>query len=140
MFYVGDLSVQDVTLLCQLCRQANTIIEFGVGASTQVFAQAASPGARIISVETDPNWITRVRAILKIMDLEQVEFMDYHRLKLWEGPRVDLAFDDGVDHLRLDFAQTVWPWLKVGGSLVFHDTRRQHDFETVMEFVRPRYL
>jgi predicted O-methyltransferase YrrM len=145
MFYVGDLSVQDVNVLSSLCQGASSILEFGVGASTQIFAQVAPRHAKIISVETEPGWITRVRAILEIMTLDsRVQFSSYDEWLETTKEKFlvshDLIFDDGVDNLRADFADRSWPLLKIGGSLVFHDTRRIGDFMNASRFCQQHYL
>jgi tRNA A58 N-methylase Trm61 len=145
MFYVGDLSVQDVNLLCTLSRSANSILEFGVGASTQILAQAAPTFANITSVETDPEWISRTKAILDLIkSSHRIEFKTYDEWR--EGidnkipAQYDLIFNDGVDNLRADFAERSWPLLSIGGYLVFHDTRRSHDFSNVLNFCQQHYL
>lgn len=150
MFYVGDLSVQDANLLCARCRSANSILEFGVGASTQIFAQVAPVFAEIVSVETNSSWVVRTKAILDLMNLgRRIKFLTYDE---WQyaitsptgaGPALahyDMIFDDGVDNLRADFAARSWPFLKVGGCLILHDTRRRQDFLNVTNFSQQHYL
>ena len=67
MNYIGDISAQDVALLRELAVQAEDILEFGAGGSTQVFAQAAPGRASITSVETDARWVERTLANLSLL-------------------------------------------------------------------------
>ncbi len=62
MNYIGDLSQQDAQILASYAGSANRILEFGVGASTQIFAQCAPPGATLTSVDTSKDWIEKTRA------------------------------------------------------------------------------
>jgi hypothetical protein len=142
MLYIGDLSSRDASVLADAAQEAASILEFGVGGSTQIFAQVAPAGTLIESLDTSADWIARTAAILGAMGLaERVAFRAYAD---WQGEsehvRYDLVFDDGIDELRLDFAQRVWPRLKIGGKLIFHDTRRPRDFVNVLQFASRCYL
>lgn len=120
--YIGDLSARDAQVLRDLAEQALDILEFGVGASTQIFA--AYGGGTVESVETDPAWIARTRGNLKKLGLgaRAVAFFNYASFSPC-GP-YDVIFVDGVDELRRDFAFRTWPYLMTGGVMAFHDTRR----------------
>jgi hypothetical protein len=141
LLYIGDLSSRDASLLAEAARGATSIIEFGVGGSTQIFAQTAPIGTPILSLETNAAWITRTAAILEGMRLTgRVEFQPYAAWQADSGETLyDLVFDDGIDEFRLDFALRVWPRLKVGGKLIFHDTRRPRDFMNVLNFASRHY-
>lgn len=146
MIYIGDLSSQDAAVLAGAARCSASILEFGVGASTQIFAQYASPRARIVSLDTCEDWIARTAAVLRAMQLgSAVTFHDYagwtqEQELAAPQPCYDLLFDDGIDDLRLDFALRAWPWLKAGGRLIFHDTRRSRDWANVLRFASVAYL
>lgn len=128
--YIGDISKQDADLLAKYARSAKKILEFGSGASTQVLAWAAPEDARVVSVETEPWWIERTKGNLEKLGITRpVEFVAYHDTP---GDDYDLVFVDGVDDLRRPFSQIAWLMLKVGGHLMFHDTRRHHDLSQAM--------
>lgn len=121
--FIGDLSLEDADILAGYAQHADSILEFGSGGSTQIFAQFNA--SCIISVETDQDWITLTKTRLKKLD-KTVEFIPYTT----EFNRsFDLIFVDGVDHLRRDFAIETWKYLKPNGIMVFHDTRRFQDFQ-----------
>lgn len=62
--YVGDISEADAAVLAELAAESHRILEYGVGASTQVYAQAAAPGTAIVSLNRDTHWIDRTRVLL----------------------------------------------------------------------------
>lgn len=121
--FIGDLSLEDADLLAGYAQTANSILEFGSGGSTQIFAQFEA--STVISVETDINWIQLTQTRLKQINKE-VKFVsyttDFNQL-------FDLIFVDGVDYLRRDFAIETWKYLKDSGVMIFHDTRRFQDFQ-----------
>lgn len=125
--YVGDLSRRDAELLLALAGKADRILEFGAGASTQIFA--AYGRGTVDSVETDPVWIGNTQRNLARIELSSsaVAFHNYTEFVAACASGIaafDLCFVDGADALRLDFALMTWPALKVGGKMLFHDTRR----------------
>jgi predicted O-methyltransferase YrrM len=132
-------------VLADVSRAASSIIEFGSGASTQIFAQMSPKRAEIISVETNGGWIERTRAILETIGCrDRVRFTDY---QTWSSeiiqhppPAYDIAFDDGIDPLRADFARLAWRRLKIGGKLLFHDTRRSADALNLMQCCLNNFL
>lgn len=119
--FVGDLSIDDATVLYELGSRSTHILEFGVGGSTQIFAQCKPD--LLVCVDTNPVWIERTKINLKKIDGEitQPQFVPYD---LFSGGSFDLIFVDGVPDKRLDFAMKAWPMLSERGSMVFHDTRR----------------
>lgn len=123
--YVGDLSLQDADILAYYARLSGAVLEFGCGGSTQIFAQLCR---RVVSVETDYRWveITQQR-LAKIPTAYPVEFCTYGADL--HNEQFDLVFVDGVDDLRRQFAIDAWRLLSVGGVMIFHDTRRFHDFQ-----------
>lgn len=129
--FIGDLSLQDADILAMYSSRANHILEFGAGGSTQIFAQCCS--TRVVSVETSPEWIEKTKINLnKIEDKCDIHFVDYST----DFPiQFDIIFVDGVDHLRVDFSEKTWRNLRVGGVMIFHDTRREYDFKNAMQVV-----
>ena len=125
--YIGDLSRADAELLRVFAEKADRILEFGVGASTQIFAAYARCGP-VHSVETDPTWIEKTQRNLIRLDEAQPGAIKPVLFYLYESYRLswgfDLIFIDGVDELRQDFALLTWAALEPGGAMLFHDTRR----------------
>lgn len=135
MKYVGDLSSQDAAVLARYARSARSALEFGVGGSTQIIAQALPEGAFFLSLDTDPAWIATTRENLRRLGVDhRCQLMHYED---WppDAAQFDLVFDDGVGSLRRDFALRSFPLLAVGGAMLFHDTRRQQDVRNVMALV-----
>jgi len=134
--YVGDLSREDADLLARLAGEANRILEYGVGASTQVFAQAAKPQTEILSLDTEDYWIDRTRLLLdELVPEHRVQLQRFERLTVLEDSAdgsFDLVFDDGHEDLRLEFGLAAWRLLRTGGKLVLHDTRRRGDMGNVL--------
>ena len=129
--YIGDISINDAEVLKELAKNAVNILEFGAGASTQVLAYYTK--GDLITVETNPGWIEKTAANIARLGIPAhgVYYKTYKQFQEYpEGP-YDLIFDDGVDSLRLDFAQSSWKLLKVGGTFCFHDTRRSSDVKNV---------
>lgn len=119
--YVGDLSRNDAVLLRSLAERSARILEFGCGASTQIFA--AYGCGSVDSVETHPEWIEKTRRNLARLAIDKpVTFHSYARFT--PVPHYDMIFVDGIDELRLPFALLTWTSLAVGGAVCFHDTRR----------------
>lgn len=120
--FVGDLSIADAKLLAQLGVESTHILEFGVGGSTQIFAQCQP--VKLMCVDTDAGWIERTKNNLSRITspITTPSFVLYDFFK-FEGV-YDLIFVDGAPEKRLDFAMRAWPILDTGGRMVFHDTRR----------------
>lgn len=144
MNYIGDLSREDAQVLARLARESSRILEFGVGGSTQIFAQAVPAHARIVSLETEALWISKTEAVLEALGRRGL--VEFRRYANWastqaSGPaEYDLVFDDGVADLRLEFAQKAWGSLKIGGALLFHDTRRRADARNLFDFCCEHHL
>lgn len=134
--YVGDLSRDDADLLARLAREADSILEYGVGASTQIFAQSATPQTEILSLDTEDYWIDRTRALLdELVPGHGVRLQRFERLTILDDladGSFDLIFDDGHEDLRLEFGLAAWRLLRTGGKLVLHDTRRRGDVGNVL--------
>ena len=140
MKYIGDLSSQDAALLERYARSATSVLEFGVGGSTQIIAQALSPQASFTSLDTDPKWIEITQSHLSRLGVNtRCQMLPY---EAWIATRTqpplasfDLIFNDGLNTLRRDFAVQSFPLLTVGGVLLFHDTRRSRDVRYVLDVV-----
>jgi predicted O-methyltransferase YrrM len=122
--FVGDLSIEDSNVLMQLGKDSDLILEFGVGGSTQIFAQC-KPRV-LLSVETDSAWAYAVadRIATHLPQATQPVVIGYGD-RFYQ--KFDLIFVDGIDDKRLDFALNTWDSLNHGGKMLFHDTRRQKD-------------
>ncbi|MGH6742366.1 MAG: class I SAM-dependent methyltransferase [Bradyrhizobium sp.] len=119
--YIGDVSREDAALLRSIAERSSRILEFGCGASTQIF-RAYGAGS-VESVETDPAWIEKTHRNLRALGLDQP--VTVHLYQTFEpAGQYDLIFVDGIDERRQEFALLTWPALTVGGAMCFHDTRR----------------
>jgi hypothetical protein len=139
--YKGDISRQDAQVLAEHVATAQRILEFGVGGSTQILAQIAPPGAVITAVETDPNWVQKTRESLQELRIgANVQFVAYQDWVSMDVGLIDMVFIDGVDHLRREFAERSWGFLRIGGIMLIHDTRRIGDAAYALDFVRLHHL
>jgi hypothetical protein len=126
--FIGDLSLEDADVLAKYGKQASSILEFGVGGSTQIFAQCI-PNS-LISVDTDESWVDATNHKLFQIDEKIAPVFLMYDEPLYID-RYDLIFVDGLSSLRLDFAQKTWEKLNAGGVMIFHDTRRFEYFKDV---------
>ena len=127
--WIGDLSLPDADVLVSLGSKAKRILEFGVGGSTHLLAQCKPD--TLICLDTSGEWleITKVK-LAKITEKTQPTLVHYELLDevlAFNEQPFQLIFVDGVDDLRIDFANRTWEHLAVGGVMVFHDTRRPQD-------------
>ena len=91
----------------------------------------------IVSVDTDPNWITVTgQRLTQIDNHTPVQFLAYTTNF---SQRFDLIFVDGFWPHREEFATRVWPNLDVGGVMIFHDTRRDFDFANAADVAKKFY-
>ncbi len=127
--FVGDLSVEDSNVLLDLAGASSSILEFGVGGSTQIFAQCKP--RLLLCVETDKVWAHAVldRVASQFPQATQPIMIGYNE-KFYQ--KFDLIFVDGIDEKRLDFALNTWESLEFGGLMLFHDTRRQRDLQNAL--------
>lgn len=138
--YIGDISEADARLLRDYARGSEKILEFGCGASTQVLAKYCTH--LIHSIDTSPDWIDKTKKNLDLFSLKDFvlfesydAFLNHPNIYTVSGT-FDFVFDDGVDHLRREFAIKIWPYIEVGGVLAFHDTRRPADMDNVLAVIR----
>jgi hypothetical protein len=127
--FVGDLSIEDSKVLVDLAKVSSSILEFGVGGSTQIFAQCR-PNL-LLCVETDKVWAHAVldRVVNHFPKATQPIMIGYNE-KFYQ--KFDLIFVDGIDEKRLDFALNTWESLDNGGLMLFHDTRRHRDLHNAL--------
>ena len=134
--YVGDLSLADAALIERYATRSLSVLEFGVGGSTQIIAQSLQSAARFLTIDTNNDWITVTRSRLQKLGVaNRCQFITYKNwLKAVTGP-FDLIFVDGVFSRRRAFAVRSWPLLAVGGFMLFHDTRRSKDIANVLAVI-----
>lgn len=125
--FVGDLSVSDAKLLAALAAVSPRILEFGVGGSTQIFAQCQPD--TLVSVDTDSGWIERTKDNLARIPHDRWTMPDFRLFDEPHAGEFDLIFVDGAPDKRLEFALAAWPHLSVNGHMIFHDTRRFEYFK-----------
>jgi predicted O-methyltransferase YrrM len=139
--YIGDISRQDAQVLATFAAGARRILEFGVGGSTQVLAQCAPPEGSIVTIDTSPEWIERTQIRSARLGIgRDVTYLSYAEWSAMRQETVDLVFVDGIDELRLPFAREAWKSLRVGGTMLFHDTRRARDAGNVLQLVTEHHL
>lgn len=134
--FLGDLSLEDADVLAQWAKQSRCILEFGSGGSTQIISQCGADS--IVSVETDPTWVETTQSRLnKLTNATPVVFKSY---TTQFDQTYDMIFVDGRWHERFDFATAAWSHLRTGGVMLFHDTRRDFDFEIAMKTAQRHFL
>jgi tRNA A58 N-methylase Trm61 len=67
--YIGDISKADANILADLAEQSENILEFGVGASTQVLA--AYGKGKVTTTETSMEWVEKTKQNLKLLGIEK---------------------------------------------------------------------
>lgn len=133
MNYLGDLSKQDYEILKDLSLNSKNILEFGIGASTQILRNFSD--GNLTSLETSPFWIDITKQNLNFLSIKkEVNFLSYEEFKP-TSEQYDLIFNDGIDSLRNEFGIKSWQNLKIGGIIAYHDTRRRQDVQNVMDLV-----
>lgn len=130
--FIGDLSKADAELLERYAARARSTLEFGVGGSTQIIAQSVPDGALFTSIDTDSGWIDKTRYKLQRLGVENRCLMIPYENWVPDARGYDLIFNDGAGSMRLEFGLKAFPYLKIGGSLLFHDTRRPQDIKNVL--------
>jgi len=138
MKFIGDLSKYDASVLEKYGKWAQTILEFGMGGSTQILAQSLRDGHHLWSMDTDPVWISRTKTNLDTLKVQEDKYtlLDYNlSLEGTHGYMFDLIFDDGVDNERFPFGLCAFKRLKLGGWFLMHDTRRRGDMRNFLDLV-----
>lgn len=133
--FIGDLSREDAALLESYASKARSVLEFGMGGSTQIIAQSIPEWGSFISLDTEMEWRDKTRKILRRLGVENrcvlLAFEDWPK----DRHGYDLIFNDGKNSMRREFGLQSFPLLSIGGALLFHDTRRAGDIENVMAVV-----
>jgi predicted O-methyltransferase YrrM len=133
MNYLGDLSKQDYEVLKDLALNSKNILEFGIGASTQILRNFSD--GNLTSLETSPFWIDITKQNLNFLSIKkEVNFLSYEEFNP-TSEQYDLIFNDGIDSLRNEFGIKSWQNLKIGGTIAYHDTRRRQDIQNVIDLV-----
>ena len=135
--YIGDISKNDALVLEYFASNAKEILEFGMGASTQVLSNYKE--GNITSIETNSDWIEKTRKNIDLLRIDsQVNMMLYDDFMAQEHTKkYDLIFNDGVDHLRREFGLYAFDkLLKPNGVILFHDQRRTGDVHNMAEVIR----
>lgn len=132
--WVGSISLQDADILAMYGKRSEKVLDFGVGGSTLILAQTCKD---VTAVETNPSWIDRVSARAQTVGCrENIKFFTMNGI--FESPpsfnTFDFVFIDGVPSERLPFARQAWKWLKVGGTMAFHDANRWAEGVGIREF------
>ena len=149
MLFIGDLSRADAELLEKCAHGAKTILEFGVGGSTQIVAQAMPADAEFFSIETNDVWIGNTENALSALGLDpgRVRFLPFRDV-FPQGHiehadlltrKFDFVFVDGELNLRDHFLGNTFDLLRVGGLALIHDTRRYDDVRYVLTFCIQRW-
>lgn len=142
--YIGDISEQDAEVLKAWAEDSKNILEFGVGASTQVLG--AYTQGKLLSIDTERSWMEKTAVHLQRLRIEvgKVRILPYDMVMNDISfanangnviPSFDLVFDDGVDNLRRDFAFNIWPHIVPNGWLLFHDQRRKQDWDNAAALI-----
>jgi hypothetical protein len=135
MKYLGLISKFDAAVLEKYGKWAGKTLEFGMGGSTMIFAQC---GTQLYSLETDPYWIDRTRSNLVDLgaDFSKIRLMGYNPgLPGCDGQLFDLVFVDGTAEDRFPFALAAFQRLKLGGWILFHDTRCKEDLRNMLDMM-----
>lgn len=129
----GDLSRQDVVTLCAECDNKK-VVEFGMGGSTLLLARCAS---ELVSCETHPNWFEVTHNRLKQIK-DKTNNIELHKNidSVNMNKMYDVVFVDGVDNMRLPFANK---FINNTKKIIFHDSRRLNDFDLALQFMRTHY-
>lgn len=135
--YRGDISSADAELLKYFAEISKNILEFGVGASTQVIRNYSN--GEMLSIETSNEWIETVKWNLDVLKINKpITFELYDDFVAKEpSQKYDFIFNDGVDGYRKDFGVYAFDkLLKPNGYLLFHDQRRSQDIANMIEVIR----
>lgn len=136
--WVGQLFIQDADILAQYAKNATSILEFGAGGSTMIFAQL---NKNVTCVETSPRWADITKQRLAFLGCEKnVEFLElydyFNNVQLYKA---DLVLIDGEPKHRGETAEYMWKSLIPGGYMLFHDTQTPVFMTTAQEFITAKF-
>jgi len=142
--YIGDLSKKDSKIIQYYAKKAKNVLEFGVGGSSQIFAQCCDFNSKIVCVDTCKEWIESTQLVLSEIEkdrpIAKIKFVQYDSFLNDKKENYDVIFNDGLGRKRLEFALQTWSNLKSdGGVLIFHDTRREKDCKCMCEIITKFY-
>lgn len=116
-----EMTRAETALLRRLVRDAGTMVEFGAGTST--FFALACGVRRMVSVESDPGWIARLREDRRCADAEASGRLTLFHADI--GPVRDRGYP--VDRRRMDlwaaYADAPWPFCEEEVDVVLVDGR-----------------
>lgn len=135
ILFIGDLSKADAEVLKHHAEKAENILEFGVGGSTQVIRNYAK--GNVISFDTSSEWIDRTKENLKLLGIKKEVIFKAYDDEIED--RYDFIFVDGKKPLREQFALRAWPYLRYGGFMAFHDTRKDFHIDYVTEIAKKHF-
>jgi predicted O-methyltransferase YrrM len=138
MLYIGDISKNDFLVIKELATNHKSILEFGVGASTQVIANFTS--GKFTAIDTSHEWIELTKKNLEYLNISNTfESILYNNFVPPFDIKYDFVFNDGIDELRSPFGIYIFPYIEVGGILAYHDTRRPQDVMNVTNLINTYY-
>lgn len=135
--YIGDISKNDAEVLKEMAETHDNILEFGVGASTQVLSAYSKNS--IIAVDTSVEWLEKTKRNIELLEIKNVPSFVFWEQGIMFTKFFDFVFDDCADEYRKDFALKIWPQVNIGGILAFHDTRRWQDARNVCHVLEQIY-
>jgi len=140
MKFIGDLSKQDVAILQEYTSKAKTVLEFGVGGSTQIIAQSCS--GYIHSIDTSSEWINTTLENFKRLSITQpvnfellVDWLIYNDVNTY-----DVIFNDGIPKHRNMFSLQAWKLLNFGGVMIYHDSRIPSHIDDILCLYQKHWL
>lgn len=119
---VGELSRADAVTLVHACRGKH-VVEFGVGASTNLISQCAKS---LTSFDTEQSWINKVHKRLSRTEKTCKPDLILISKKIDQIlPKIkcDIMFNDGLVALRVEFLRQYWIDC-VKEKMIIHDGRK----------------
>ena len=107
------------------------VLEYGSGWSSRWCAEHCG---KLISIETDPRWWTKVQNDVHGADCELQLRLTKNVVRVCEDIRpgsVDLILIDCKESFRHDATLCAWPLLKTGGWVLFDDAQRLQHAESI---------
>lgn len=153
--FIGDLSLEDADILAKYAKQSFRVLEFGVGGSTQILSQCLP--TQLVSVDNSEFWINitkeRVQSLIEethnpVINKPEFYFWDSNKdlntelhsiLSRYNSAFFDTIFVDGFWHYRKPFGLASWDLLKPNGVMIFHDTKRNFDFEIAVDLAKEKF-
>lgn len=139
------LWTDEIDYIKSLLKSDFTVLEWGSGSSTELFAPLVK---KYISIEHDATWFSHMKKILPKStslilvppsqpwgqhipkaggpgnDGTYTQFQDYVDIVEYLGEQFDLVLIDG--RARVECAKAVLPYVKKNGLVLIHDFERKH--------------